>query len=199
MVIGRSEAISRGMKSYFTGIPCKNGHLCNRTIKGHRCIQCNRVFSAAGSLRLDTKNPMRRAEYFAKYRAKNSNKRNAYNKKYHAENKERRASSIKKWRAKNPAKMKSYYAIRRSRKNGDGQRYQAQDVTSLFTHQKGKCAYFLVCETFLGDDYHVDHVMPLALGGKNDAKNIQLTCPACNYSKNARHPAVFARSIGMLV
>ena len=41
-------------------------------------------------------------------------------------------------------------------------------------------------------DYHPDHVMPLALGGSNDAANIVASCPSCNMSKGAKHPIEWA-------
>lgn len=46
---------------------------------------------------------------------------------------------------------------------------------------------------------HVDHVMPLALGGDNTRSNIQILCAPCNLSKNAAHPVDYARSLGKLL
>ena len=39
--ITRKEAISQGLKRYFTGVPCKNGHMAERATKGWYCIECN--------------------------------------------------------------------------------------------------------------------------------------------------------------
>ncbi len=36
----RKEAISRGMKKYFTGKPCKNGHLAQRFVQSGTCEEC---------------------------------------------------------------------------------------------------------------------------------------------------------------
>lgn len=36
------------------------------------------------------------------------------------------------------------------------------------------------------DNLHVDHIVPLACGGSNDATNLQVLCGACNMSKGAR-------------
>lgn len=38
---------------------------------------------------------------------------------------------------------------------------------------------------------HIDHVMPLRLGGSNYIENIQLLCRPCNLSKGSKHPAVW--------
>lgn len=41
----RSEAKALGIKRYFTGVPCKRGHLAPRTIQG-TCLECARIWSA---------------------------------------------------------------------------------------------------------------------------------------------------------
>jgi 5-methylcytosine-specific restriction endonuclease McrA len=69
-------------------------------------------------------------------------------------------------------------------------------VQALFKAQDGKCAY---CKIDVSENYHVDHIMPLARGGMNTRNNIQLCCPACNWSKADRDPVEFAQSLGMLV
>jgi 5-methylcytosine-specific restriction endonuclease McrA len=46
---------------------------------------------------------------------------------------------------------------------------------------------------------HVDHILPLALGGDNRRKNIQLLCPTCNLSKGAHHPIDHAQRNGLLL
>lgn len=40
-IITRQEAIAQGLSKYFTGKPCKNGHVSERTIRG-ACIECRK-------------------------------------------------------------------------------------------------------------------------------------------------------------
>lgn len=40
--------------------------------------------------------------------------------------------------------------------------------------------------------YHVDHVVPISLGGSDGPENLVLTCPNCNHRKHAKHPMDFA-------
>jgi 5-methylcytosine-specific restriction endonuclease McrA len=55
-------------------------------------------------------------------------------------------------------------------------------IRSLWTAQAGLCKS---CGRALGD-YHVDHVIPLAKGGRHEASNLALLCPTCNLRKGAR-------------
>jgi len=45
----------------------------------------------------------------------------------------------------------------------------------------------------------MDHIVPLAKGGKNIDSNIQLTCPKCNLEKNSKDPIEFMQSRGYLL
>jgi hypothetical protein len=44
-IISRKDAISRGLVRYFTGRPCRNGHLVERLVSGKKCCECNRLGS----------------------------------------------------------------------------------------------------------------------------------------------------------
>lgn len=41
----RGEAIAAKDKTYFTGVPCKKGHIAIRTVKGSNCMECQREAS----------------------------------------------------------------------------------------------------------------------------------------------------------
>lgn len=66
----------------------------------------------------------------------------------------------------------------------------------LYALQKGKCA---CCKRPLGDKYHMDHIMPLALGGSNTDDNIQLLRAQCNNQKYMKHPVDFMQERGYLL
>ena len=69
-------------------------------------------------------------------------------------------------------------------------------VQALLTLQRGKCA---ACGHLLAGDYHIDHIVPIALGGSNRDDNVQLLHSGCNLRKAARHPVEFMQSLGMLL
>ena len=65
----------------------------------------------------------------------------------------------------------------------------------LFDEQTGKCYY---CQESLDNDSHtttIDHMIPLALGGKDNRRNRVLACADCNALKRGTTPKGFAESV----
>ncbi len=50
----RGEAIAEGGRYYFSGSPCRNGHLCPRLLDG-RCVECRRKINRDRRRRLSAK------------------------------------------------------------------------------------------------------------------------------------------------
>lgn len=124
-----------------------------------------------------------------------------YGKRWYAENKERLKPIRAAWHAENYAtkrkpKMVQNEANRRARIRSAAGTHTLDQVLELCRKQKGKCA---CCRVSLGDRYHRDHITPLASGGSNDISNIQILCPGCNRSKNARDPIKFMQENGYLL
>jgi hypothetical protein len=46
-IISRSEAKAAGLKRYFTGKPCKYGHVTERQVSSGRCMRCDVLKNAA--------------------------------------------------------------------------------------------------------------------------------------------------------
>jgi 5-methylcytosine-specific restriction endonuclease McrA len=128
--------------------------------------------------------------------AKNRKKSNSYKRKYAENNKERVALSKLKWEIKNPGAKKIRCANRRSKISKLEGKLSPGLAVRLLSLQKNRCA---VCRGSLRRAYHLDHVIPLALGGKNTNSNIQLTCPKCNLSKGSKDPIQFMRERGFLL
>ncbi|MDE2020582.1 MAG: HNH endonuclease [Patescibacteria group bacterium] len=71
------------------------------------------------------------------------------------------------------------------------------DVEKIYNLQRCKCAW---CRKPLKFSLiYRDHIIPLALGGTNYPRNIQLLCRACNARKQAIHPIEFAQREGRLI
>lgn len=57
-IITRSEALEKALPSYFTGVPCKRGHIAKRATANSCCFECMYESTKA-----------KRAEYKAKREA----------------------------------------------------------------------------------------------------------------------------------
>lgn len=100
------------------------------------------------------------------------------------EQKERQKAWARAAYATNPNKEKARRHRRRARilASQDGH-FTADDVKLQYKSQRGKCWH---CGNKVGDDYHIDHLYPLVLGGSNGARNIVVSCEPCNLSKGAK-------------
>ena len=118
--------------------------------------------------------------------------------KYRAKYPDKVKAAEQKWRAKNSERVNIYIRNRKARKMGNGGSHTKADIAEIRKLQKDRCA-MPWCRASLHGKGHVDHIVPLAKGGRNDRCNIQLTCAHCNRKKSARDPIDHARSQGMLL
>lgn len=100
---------------------------------------------------------------------------------------------LKRYRAKNPHKVREWSRRRSAGKTG---RLPKGTVSWLFALQRSKCA---ICKNSLRSGYHVDHIYPIARGGKHEKSNVQLLCPSCNVRKSAKDPIQYMQSRGFLL
>jgi 5-methylcytosine-specific restriction endonuclease McrA len=136
------------------------------------------------------------AVWFKDYYKDNREKILVTKKAYREANKEKVNASNKVWRQANPERKLVYDHNRRALKlNAEGN-HTHTDITNLIQVQNSKCTY---CKTDLiitgKGKYHVDHIMPLFLGGTNYPENLQLLCPTCNCSKGPKHPDIYEKQI----
>lgn len=153
----------------------------------------NRVSSAAWRSR----NPGKAAEKSAAWREKNPDKAKASTAAYHAANPHKARERERSWLESHPDARRTIAHNYHAKKRANGGTLSVGLAEKLFKLQRGKCA--CGCKQSLGDDYHLDHRMPLALGGTNTDDNIQLLTGICNRKKGAKHPVDFMQSRGMLL
>ena len=127
----------------------------------------------------------------------NPDRVNKKNKRWRDANTESIKLKNARWAAANKDLLKTYKHNRRARIVGNGGSISRGLENVLLARQKGKCACCLV--SVGGKKYHLDHILPLALGGENTDNNIQILCPSCNLQKSAKHPIVFMQSKGFLL
>lgn len=149
---------------------------------------------AKGKIRRD-KNKESASIYYKERRKKYREAILAREAAYRDSRKQQIAESAKKWYASNPEMVRLCKLKRRAREKACGGTISKGITIFLMTSQCGLCVY---CKVDITQKYHIDHIMPLALGGANNDDNIQLLCPSCNLRKNAKHPDIFMREIGLI-
>lgn len=139
-VISRAEARSLGLTRYFTGKPCKHGHVSERLVSSTKCCECRAIYIAEWA----KANSQRLAAYQKQYAAVNREAVNANKQAYtrrhpdrvseaqrrhHEKNRvaisERQRLHKQKNREQIAARMRRYNAENRGRVNALAAKYKA--------------------------------------------------------------------------
>jgi 5-methylcytosine-specific restriction endonuclease McrA len=212
--------------NYLSGCQMKYCPKCQteteRTASRNSCKQCIKLQSAAWvkanperskarAAAWRKANPERAKATAAAWYEANPEKTKAYAAAWAKANAERKKANTAAWRKANTEKTKATRASwqkanlevcrisnqnRDASKRANGGKLSQGLSAKLFILQKGKCP---CCSKPLGDDYHLDHIIPIKLGGENIDSNIQLLRATCNMQKNAKHPIDFMQQRGFLL
>ena len=196
------------MTRYFTGKPCKHGHVCGRWVSNKTCSEC----SVQRVRRSYAANPERHRAYGVNWRKANPEKARAWNR----ANPEKQRESLAKWRKAHPEKNRAnklaweranpekVRAIKRKweqdnpalRAQTAGRRRAriAGNSIALTPHQRHqvKQIYLLMKKLTLatGTQHHVDHYIPVAKGGPHSPENLWVIPAEQNYRKGSKLPVV---------
>lgn len=129
--------------------------------------------------------PERRKAAQNKWLANNREKMQAIRRSYVSNNRQRNLASKTNYRRKHPEKWRTYRIQRTARENGAEGTLTPIDIKAQYDQQNGRCHW---CGEPVGNQYHVDHVIPLSRGGTNYPSNIVIACPPCNLSRNNKLP-----------
>lgn len=100
-VISRKEAKEKGLKYYFTGKPCKNGHVSERHLSNGACYLC----AAEMMRKYCEQNKEKILERNRKYREQNKDKAAEYQRRRREQNKDEVAEYQRKYREQNKEKI----------------------------------------------------------------------------------------------
>lgn len=193
-IVIRTQAKAAGLKKYFTGVPCPHGHVAFRSVADYKCMECVRLRAAAWCKEnRERASVRRRCRYVA-----DAEIERARSVEWRRQNPGRGRAPQAKWERANPEACRIKCRNRRAKKRTSGGTHTPEQIKALAKRQKYRCAN-PACRASIREKYHADHIIPLALGGSNSIKNIQLLCPPCNYRKGARHPVDFAQENGLLL
>ena len=159
----RQKAKDAGLKHYFTGLPCRNGHIDKRQASDGTCMACSREKSSKWAL-------LNRDKYL-EHKTIANNKRKQKNQLY-----------ARNWRASNADKKNAQEAKRRADK---------LQRTPSWADFEEIIMFYEVAEVLSrsGLEFHVDHVLPLkgtAVSGFHVQNNLQVIPWHENLRKNNR-------------
>jgi len=175
-VVTLSDAKAAGLKRYFTGKPCKRGHVAERSVSAKACLACHsekmRTKGAesrkAAVRRWREKNPDHYKEFYANSAAERERCRGR------RKAAEASREDARQWRARNPAKVATACASRRARKLQATPPWQTEAdraaIAALYAEARR-----MTEET--GILHHVDHIAPLrgrAICGLHVPGNLQV-------------------------
>jgi hypothetical protein len=103
-IISRGEARALGLKRYFTGKPCRHGHVAERGVNGGECVDCNRENNR--KYRADPERARKRAAAREKERERS--------RLYYAKNKDKLLSQRAAKRAADPESAREYQRMWRA-------------------------------------------------------------------------------------
>lgn len=175
-------------KIYAAAYRAKNAALLSEKDKEYRAKNVD-VMRAKGAAYYKI-NAARKAE---KYDPKEQSARNAA---YYVANRDALRAKNNAWSKANRGSARTRKQNRRAREKNAGGKLSPNISATLLKRQRGRCTS---CFAMAGSNYHLDHIMPLALGGANEDKNMQILCASCNCSKGQKHPVEFMQSRGFLL
>lgn len=174
-VIKRKVALAAGLMHYFTGKPCKNGHLEKRITTSGTCLGCARARAA----KLYAENPQKFSDASKKWREKNPD--------YAKINRATINRNSDSYRRRNLPKYAAYRSQGRARKLnatpkwfGEFDELVMQEAHELARRRK----------VATGIEWEVDHIVPLAgkkVCGLHVGVNIQVIPRTQNRAKSNKH------------
>lgn len=117
--------------------------------------------------------------------AKNRDREQEYNRQNYESHKEEFSQRAYQWRQDNPDRYKEIKRMSQSTRRAQIKDAFIEDVDPAIVYKMhgGMCG---VCRDFVEyDNFHVDHIVPLAKGGQHGYINVQPAHSFCNLSKGA--------------
>ena len=195
----RREAKILGMKFYYTGKPCRRGHLSRRRTSSGQCAECARENNQEYMRQLRASkpdvvnackkafyqaNPTAKSRHDATYRERNREKLKGAKRRQYLRNRDVRLEKCAAWKVLNKGKVNATVARREATK-----RSATPTWANLFFVEE---AYAISAKRteVTGIKFHVDHVVPLRhplVCGLHCEFNLRVITAKENLSKQNRY------------
>ena len=188
-LLSRKEAKQSGEYLYYTGKPCKHGHVAERYTNNAMCTVCSKKYARA----YEEPKEKKQARYLRNREAYLENKKRYYEEnkaeirakqnKYREENREMFAKMNRQWRKNNPERARLNDVRCRYR------RYRAIPSWLTDEQQQQINEIYKECKKMTmqtGIEHHVDHIIPIhgkSVSGLHVPENLQILTASENCSK----------------
>ncbi len=185
-IITRTKAKSCGLTRYFTGKPCKQGHICEKYTSNSTCVKCLKITKRNWR----RNNPEKVNEECKRYYYRNQKYMCLRSSKWAKENSDRLNKRRKKHRLENPEQTKQWKQKEYLKGKGtperklrnicakvglrlkDGKCYEGRKYKLYYTAEKYenyliKDTLFKTLQEAHDFTYHVDHIVPISYIGGN--------------------------------
>lgn len=188
-ITSRAHGRTAGSTRYFTGKPCKHGHITQRFVSSGQCLTCS-----AGYLKSwKSRHPEETRAHFQRWVNKNRDAKREMDRGYYRNNPDRTKNNAARWRTSNPEAKRAISHNYRSRMRGAEGKFSKADIDRIRKQQRGCCAEPTCRKKLTKDIEQIDHIIPLAKNGTNWPRNLQLMCRNCNASKQAADETDYAK------
>lgn len=221
-IITLHEAKILGLLRYFSGTPCKNGHISERRVSSRQCLKCASDNAKKFSKENPEKVKLRKANYRRNnatkiaeakrvYNAKNRERNKIAEKLYWENNKDKKRVKDLKYKVKNRDKVLECLRLYRVNNRDVGNAHSAKRRASKLLRTP---KWFSELDEFVwkeanslarlrkqvtGLDWHVDHMEPLRgifVSGLHTWNNCQVIPKALNLIK--KNKRIFTNSLEWL-
>lgn len=178
------EAREHDVSRYFTGKPCKRGHIAERIFPNGNCIECNKL----AHQRHYDKSPERRKEQWRRSHQRHALYYQQYKMKHRDRDRTLNLEQRRRYYANNRSK-----ALRWAKAAKKRRRARKHNVLSTFTPSDWRtlCSRSMHCH-WCKRPFNKqrrpthDHVIPLSKGGTDTLQNSCCACRSCNVKKQAK-------------
>lgn len=191
----RKEGLEVGSKWYFTGKPCKRGHISKRYASAG-CLECHKKEKR----KWKRDNPEKVSQYAREYYERNKEKITRAALKWQQDNLEKVAQLKREWKRDNPEKVRELKRRRRARmRDATVETIPPEALQAVLQRQDNECPHTglpfpFIPEIVLSDGRatpagtpHLDHTTPLNQGGSHTLDNLQYLSPHANLTKRDKY------------
>lgn len=162
-IVDKKEAEMLGLKCYFTGRPCKQGHVADRYVSSRNCVVCVEQRAKTDTFKLKQKdycqdNKEAVAERKSRYNRKNRSRITEKAKQWKKNNPEKVSSAKKRYANRNRHVVVKMSAARRASKLKATPSWLSDEDNRNIGAIYAMAQRLSVC---LGIVHHVDHIIPL--------------------------------------